>query len=214
MCETTMAEFKPSILPDTAFHPGGFLREELEARGLSLDALATSMQRPAEEVYAVVNEQAMITEEFAQELERVLNVSAQSWLNLVTMYHLVLENGGKPEVPLAAADLADEEATDMQLLFRTPDLRRCFESGSRAEAQWGRPAGRQYVGVLARMASVERWSDLRRLPDFRSRRFKRLEGDRQADYSLRLTRNWRLIVRPGDTEREIEIRNVENHYGD
>ena len=101
-----MAEFRPSILPDTAFHPGGFLREEIEARGITADELATMMRRPAEDVYAVVNEQAMITEDFAQDLERVLNVSAQSWLNMVTMYHLVLENGGKPESPLTPADLA------------------------------------------------------------------------------------------------------------
>lgn len=104
-----MAEFKPSILPDTAFHPGGFLSEELEARGISPNELAAMMQRPVEDVYAVVNEQAMITEDFAQDLERVLNVSAQSWLNMVTMYHLVLENGGARASELAA-DLSAEHA--------------------------------------------------------------------------------------------------------
>ena len=101
-----MAEFKPTILPDTAWHPGDFLREELDARGISPSELAAMMGRPAEDVFAVVNEEAMITEDFAQGLERALNVSAQSWLNMVTMYHLVLENGGKPASDLTAAERA------------------------------------------------------------------------------------------------------------
>ena len=104
-----MAEFKPNILPDVADHPGGFLREELEARGISPSELAAMMQRPAEDVYAVVNEQAMISEDFARDLERALNVSAQTWLNMVTMYRLVLENGGRPASDLAA-DLPAEQA--------------------------------------------------------------------------------------------------------
>ena len=104
-----MAEFKPNVLPDVADHPGGFLREELEARGISPDKLAAMMQRPADDVYAVVNEQAMISEDFARDLERVLDTSAQSWLNLCTIYRLVLENGGRPASELAA-DLPAEQA--------------------------------------------------------------------------------------------------------
>ena len=102
----------------------------------------------------------------------------------------------------------------MELIFRTRGLQRCFADSSRAEAEWGRAVARQYRHVLTRIAAVEHWSDLRRLPDFRSRRFKRLEGDRRDDYSIRLTRSWRLIVRPGAATQEIEIRSVENHYGD
>ena len=105
-----MAEFKPNILPDTAFHPGDFLREELEARGISPSELAAMMQRPAEDVYTVVNEQAMISEDFARDLERALNVSARTWLNMVTMYRLVLENGGRPASELAAESPAEQAA--------------------------------------------------------------------------------------------------------
>ena len=104
-----MAEFKPNVLPDVADHPGGFLREELEARGISPSELAAMMQRPADDVYAVVNEQAMISEDFARDLERVLNVSAQTWLNMVTMYRLVLENGGRPASELPAAEHAQPQ---------------------------------------------------------------------------------------------------------
>ena len=111
-------------------------------------------------------------------------------------------------------DASNGEAAAAQLLFRRPALRRSFEEPSRAEAAWARAAGRQYLRVLLRISSVEQWSDLSRIPDFRSRRLKRLEGDRQADYSIRLTRSWRLIVRPGTVATEIEIRSVENHYGD
>ena len=103
-----MAEFKPSVLPDVADHPGGFLRDELDARGIAPSELAEMMGRPAEDVYAVVNEQTMITDDFAHDLERVLDTSAQGWLNLVTMYRLVLENGGKPASDLTAAERAPQ----------------------------------------------------------------------------------------------------------
>ena len=96
-----MAEFEPDTLPDTAYHPGSFLLEEIEARGISPDELAAMMGRPAGDVHEVVNEQAMISEGFARDLERALGTSAQGWLNLCMLYERILENGGKraPELP-------------------------------------------------------------------------------------------------------------------
>ena len=104
-----MTEFKPNILPDVADHPGGFLRDELDARGIAPSELAEMMGRPAEDVYAVVNEQIIVTDDFAHDLEHVLDTPAQGWLNLVTMYRLVLENGGKPASDLPAAERAAQQ---------------------------------------------------------------------------------------------------------
>lgn len=101
-----MAEFEPDILPDTAYHPGSFLLEEIEARGISPDELAAMMERPAGDVYEVVNEQAMISEGFARDLERALGTSAQGWLNLCTLYDRILENGGRRASELPAVERA------------------------------------------------------------------------------------------------------------
>ena len=99
-----MAEFEPDILPDVADHPGSFLLEEIEARGISPDELAAMMGRPAGDVHEVVNEQAMISEGFARDLERALGTSAQGWLNLCTLYDRILENGGKRASELEAVE--------------------------------------------------------------------------------------------------------------
>ena len=101
-----MAEFEPDILPDVADHPGSFLLEEIEARGISPDELAAMMGRPAGDVHEVVNEQAMISEGFARDLERVLGTSAQGWLNLCTLYDRILENGGKRASELPVVERA------------------------------------------------------------------------------------------------------------
>ena len=101
-----MAEFEPDILPDTAYHPGSFLLEEIEARGISPDELAAMMGRPAGDVHEVVNEQAMISEGFARDLERALGTSAQGWLNLCMLYDRILENGGKRASELPAVKRA------------------------------------------------------------------------------------------------------------
>lgn len=101
-----MAKSEPDILPDTAYHPGSFLLEEIEVRGISPDELAAMMGRPAADVHAVVNEQAMISESFARDLERVLGTSAQGWLNLCALYDRILANGGKPASLLPTAERA------------------------------------------------------------------------------------------------------------
>ena len=101
-----MAESEPDILPDVADHPGSFLLEEIEVRGISPDELAAMMGRPAADVHEVVNEQAMISESFARDLERVLGASAQGWLNLCTLYDRILANGGKPASQLPTAERA------------------------------------------------------------------------------------------------------------
>ena len=105
-----MAKFEPSILPDVADHPGSFLLEEIEVRGISPDELAAMMGRPAADVHAVVNEQAMISESFARDLERVLGASAQGWLNLCTLYDRILENGGKRASELPSVESSVEHA--------------------------------------------------------------------------------------------------------
>ena len=102
-------EFKPNVLPDVADHPGGFLRDDLAALAMTPAELARRIGQTEAAINDILEGRAMISEQIAQDLERVLGTPAQSWLNLCTIYRLVLENGGTPASELAA-DLPAEQA--------------------------------------------------------------------------------------------------------
>jgi HTH-type transcriptional regulator / antitoxin HigA len=75
--------------PDTAIPPGEFLREEIEARGLSQKELAQRMGRPLNAINEIVNGKKSITAETALELEEAMpEIPARFWLNLETDYQL------------------------------------------------------------------------------------------------------------------------------
>ena len=101
-------EFKPNVLPDVADHPGEFLRDDLAALAMTPAELARRIGQPETAINDILEGRAMISEQIAQDLERELGTPAQSWLNLCTMYHLVLENGGKPPSDLTAAERAPQ----------------------------------------------------------------------------------------------------------
>ena len=103
-----MTEFKPNILPDVADHPGGFLREELAALAITPAELARRIGQTETAINDILEGRAMISEQVAQDLERELGTPAQSWLNLCTIYRLVLENGGKPASDAAPIESASQ----------------------------------------------------------------------------------------------------------
>lgn len=41
-----------------------------------------------------------------------------------------------------------------------------------------------------------------------------LKGSKRGELSIYLTGQWRLIVEKGDTEEQIVVKEVNNHYGD
>lgn len=63
-------------------HPGLVLREELDDRGLSADALAKAIDVPASRVETILNAERNITADTAQRLGRYFDTTAQFWLNL------------------------------------------------------------------------------------------------------------------------------------
>jgi addiction module HigA family antidote len=80
----TTAEMKP-------LHPGAILRRELAERNMSQLDLATAMGRSPQTVNNVVTGKHSITPRTAVDLESVLGVSAQFWLNAKTAYDLAQE---------------------------------------------------------------------------------------------------------------------------
>ena len=76
------------VWPDRAIHPGVYLKEELEARGMSQSELATRMERPVQVINEIIRARKSISEETALGLERVLGTPARVWLNLESIYQL------------------------------------------------------------------------------------------------------------------------------
>ena len=73
-----------------AIHPGEILKGELEELNLSANAFAKALDVPANRITAILNEQRGITADTALQLERVLGIDAEIWLNLEMRYQLTL----------------------------------------------------------------------------------------------------------------------------
>ena len=69
-------------------HPGEFLRDELEARGMSAHALAMALRLPASRIGQILRGQRAVTPETALRLARYLGGSAAIWLRLQVAYDL------------------------------------------------------------------------------------------------------------------------------
>ena len=79
-------------LSNLAIPPGEFLEEEIEARGLSREALAAGLGLSVEIVNEIICGQRAITPKIAAALDDFLGLSALFWLNSEARYHLTLAN--------------------------------------------------------------------------------------------------------------------------
>jgi len=73
-----------------AIHPGEMLAEELEARGLSANALATALRVPANRIQAILKAERAITADTSIRLGRYFGQSPRFWLALQTHHDLAL----------------------------------------------------------------------------------------------------------------------------
>jgi addiction module HigA family antidote len=69
-------------------HPGEFLKDELQARGLSPHALSIALRLPASRISQIIRGQRAITPETALRLARYFGGSAAIWLRLQVAYEL------------------------------------------------------------------------------------------------------------------------------
>lgn len=99
----------------------------------------------------------------------------------------------------------------MQVTFRTNRLLRNYEQSARAVRDWGPDVGRKYVTRVNQLYAVK---DFQEAYKIKSMRIHPLKGSKRGDLSIFLTGRWRLIVAKGDTEAQVQIREVSNHYDD
>ena len=69
-------------------HPGRILKREIEARGLSANALAIALRTPSGRITDILNGKRGVSPETAMRLARYFGNSARFWLNLRTAYEL------------------------------------------------------------------------------------------------------------------------------
>jgi addiction module HigA family antidote len=86
-------------------HPGQILRDELEARGLSANALALKLRVPANRLTEILNGKRGISPETALRLSRCLGPSAAFWLGLQSQFELA-----QAQARVGAKILAEVEA--------------------------------------------------------------------------------------------------------
>ena len=99
----------------------------------------------------------------------------------------------------------------MQVYFRTNGLRRNYEESAQAIRSWGPIVGRRYI---IRVTELYDARDFESLTQIRSMRIHQLRGRFEGMWAINLTGAWRLIVSKGESEQEIIIEEVSNHYGD
>ena len=75
----------------------------------------------------------------------------------------------------------------------------------------GPDVGRKYIARVKQLIAAPTFQDVQNI---RSLRLHALKGDRDGQFSIRLTAQWRLIVEQGATRESLIIREVTNHYDD
>ena len=84
-----MATNATEVWPDRATHPGVYLAQELEARGMTQAELSRQMGRPSQVINEIVRCKKSISAETALGLDRVLGTPARTWMNLQANHQTV-----------------------------------------------------------------------------------------------------------------------------
>lgn len=71
-------------------HPGKLLKEEMETRGVSIQALAQALRVPATRIHAIVHGRRNITADTSARLGRYMGISTGYWLRLQGDYDMRL----------------------------------------------------------------------------------------------------------------------------
>ena len=97
----------------------------------------------------------------------------------------------------------------MEIEFATNRLERCADDYNAAVREWGAPVARRYQARIRLLRGAVSFNVLR---SNRSLRLHRLSGRRQRQYAIDLTNRWRLIIVAGQTENQLVVVEVTQHY--
>ncbi len=88
-------------------HPGVFLRDELEALGLSARKFAERIHVPHNAITEIMNGERSITAQMAIRLGQVFGTTPQYWMNLQAIHDLKLARAKMPAEALRITAFAD-----------------------------------------------------------------------------------------------------------
>jgi len=74
--------------PDYSVHPGEYLEEVLESRSIQKNDLARRCGLGPKTVSQIINRKASFSTEIAVQFEKVLGISAEVWLGMLSSHHL------------------------------------------------------------------------------------------------------------------------------
>lgn len=78
------------LIPGDIFHPGEYLKDEIDARELSQQELADKTGLSKSEISLIIHGHRNITPQIAIKLELTLGISAEFWMNLQIKYDIDL----------------------------------------------------------------------------------------------------------------------------
>ncbi len=76
------------LKPGDIFHPGEFIKDELDARGWHQQELADNMKVSKSEISLVIHGHRDINVKLAVLLEKALGIDAEVWMNLQVKYDI------------------------------------------------------------------------------------------------------------------------------
>ena len=151
-----MANKKYVFQPNYAIHPGEYLEELLEARGMSQAELAIRLGISRKHISNVVNGKASITAELAHALEKVFcDYSAKYWLSIQNAFDIFQQNQKTDQ----QFSLAQEETEHWLEQFDYPYL---VKAGYVKEITDGEDAGAKAINLLSFFgcADIKSWNTL------------------------------------------------------
>jgi HTH-type transcriptional regulator/antitoxin HigA len=84
--------------PAEAFHPGVYIREELETRGWSQSDFAKIIDRPLQAVNEIVNGRKRVTADTALAIGAAFGTGPEVWINLQSAYDLRMAGEVDPAI--------------------------------------------------------------------------------------------------------------------
>ena len=76
------------MIPGDVFHPGDYIKEEIETRGTSQQVLADKLHISKSEISLLIHGKRNITPSIAIKLEHALGIDAEFWMNLQIKYDI------------------------------------------------------------------------------------------------------------------------------
>jgi addiction module HigA family antidote len=83
-------KYANDMMPGDIFHPGEFIKDEMEARNMSQQELADKLHVSKSEISLLLNGHRNITPAIAIKLEKAWGTDAELWMNLQIRYEINL----------------------------------------------------------------------------------------------------------------------------